>query len=73
MGDEDKTAKAKAVNIIQKIRYAKEGNQKGERDLVREFHLSRSSFAPTSYTDLIILKDNGRGNGVTCLTYKTGF
>ena len=73
LGDENKTIKAKAVNIIQKIRYAEEGNQEGERDPVRKFHLPRCNFAPTSYTDLIILKDNGRENGVTYLIHKKGY
>ena len=68
--DEDKTVRAKAVNVIQKIRSGKEGNQKRERNPVREFHLPRCNLAATSYTDLIILKDNDRGNGVTYLTYK---
>ena len=70
LGDEDKTIKAKAVNIIRKIKYADEGNQEGERDPVRKFHLSRCNFAATSYTDLITLKDNGRGDGVAYLTHK---
>ena len=37
--DEDKTVRAKAVNVIQKIRSGKEGNQGGERNPVREFCL----------------------------------
>ena len=38
LGDEDKTRRAKAVNVIQKIRNGEEGNQEGERYPVREFH-----------------------------------
>ena len=38
LGDEDKAIRAKAVNVIQKIRNGEEGNQEGERDPVREFH-----------------------------------
>ena len=48
--DEDKTVKAKAVDVIPKIRYAKEGNQEGERDPVCESHLPRCNFVATSYT-----------------------
>ena len=33
-GDEDKTVRAKAVTVIQKITNAEEGNQEGERDPV---------------------------------------
>ena len=68
VGDEDKTVKAKAVNVIPKIRYAEVGNQEGERNPIREFHLPRCTFAATSHTDLIILKDIGSGNGVMYLT-----
>ena len=49
LGDEDKTARAKAANVIQKTRYAEEGNQDGERDPVPEFHQPRCKFAATSY------------------------
>ena len=73
LGYENKTVRAKAVDIIQKIRYAKERNQEGEQDPVREFHLPRCNFATTSYIDQITLKDNGRGNGVTYLTHKKGY
>ena len=65
LGDDDKTVRAKVVNVIQKARYAEEGNQEEERDPVWELHLFRCNFAATSYADLIILKDNSRGNGVT--------
>ena len=34
LGDDDKTVRAKVVNVIQKARYAEEGNQEGERDPV---------------------------------------
>ena len=69
LGDEDTTIKAKAVNIVQKIRNAEERNQEKEQDPVPKFHLSWCNFAATSYTDLITLKDNGRENGVTYLTH----
>ena len=65
---EDKFVRAKAVNIIQKIRNTEEGNQEGER--YREFHLPTCNFAATSYTDPIIFKNNCCGNGVTYLTHK---
>ena len=61
LGYENKTVRAKAVDIIQKIRYAEERNLGGEQDPVREFHLPRCNFATTSYIDQITLKDNGRG------------
>ena len=48
LGDEDKTVRAKAVHIIQKMRYAEEGNQVREQDPVRKFHLRRCNFAATS-------------------------
>ena len=51
LGDEDKTVRAEPVNVIQRIRYAEEGNQDGKRESVQEFHLPRCSFAATSYTD----------------------
>ena len=34
LGDEDKTLRARAVNVIQKTRYAEERNQEGEPDPV---------------------------------------
>ena len=40
---------------------------------MREFHQLRCNFAVTSCTDPIILKDNGRGNGVTYLAHKKGY
>ena len=38
LGDEDKTIRPKAVNVIQKIRNGENENQEGEQDPVREFH-----------------------------------
>ena len=70
LGDEDKTARANTVYIIQKIRYAEEENQEGEQDPVRKFHLLWCNFAATSSTDLTTLKGNSRGNDVTYLTPK---
>ena len=54
-------------------RYAEEGNQEGEQDPAREFHLPRCNLAAASHADLTILKDNGRGNSVTYLIYKNGY
>ena len=73
LGNEDKTVRAEPVNIIQRIRHTKEGNQDGERESVQEFHLPRCSFAAISYTDLITLKNNRRGNSVNYLTDKKGY
>ena len=53
LGDEDKTVRAKAVNVVQKTRYAEVGNQDGERDPVREFYIPRCKFAATSYVSII--------------------
>ena len=41
LGDEDKTVGAKAVNIIQKIRIPKDGNQEEEQDPAQKFHQPR--------------------------------
>ena len=70
LGDEDKTVRAKAFSIMQKIGYADEGNQEGERDPDRKFHPPRYNFAATSHTDLTTLKDNDRGNVIIYLTHK---
>ena len=56
LGDEDRTVTRKAVHIIQKIINAEEGNQEGERDPIREFHIPRCNVAAASYADLIDLK-----------------
>ena len=48
--------KSEAVNIIQKIRNAKQGNRERERGPVLEFHLPKCIFAAASYTDLMILE-----------------
>ena len=50
LGHEDKTVRAKSVNIIQKIRYAEERNQESEWQPVRGFHLPRCIFAETLCT-----------------------
>ena len=50
LGREDKTVTAKSVYIIQKIRYAEEGNQEREWEPVREFHLPRCIIAEISCT-----------------------
>ena len=73
LGNESKTVRAKADHIIQKIIQSKKGNQGQERDPVREFHLPICNFGATSYTDPIIPKDYGRGNGVSYLTHKKGY
>ena len=72
-GDEDKTVRAKAVNVIQKTRYTEEENQEGEGNSVRDFHLPRCNFAATRYTDLLILDHIGRGSGIIHLTHKKGY
>ena len=61
LGGEDKNVRAKADYIIEKIRYAVEGNQDGERDPVREFYLPRCNFAATLCTNLKILKTTAVG------------
>ena len=71
--NEDKTVRANAANVVNKIRYAEEGNQEGKRNPVRDFHPPRCNFAATSYTDLIILEHIGRWNGITYLIHKKGY
>ena len=65
LGDEDVNIRAKAVEMIVKIRHAQESHEgESEHVKMREFHLPQRNFATHSYTEMVTIQENER-NAIT--------